>query len=157
MAKTPPREVLGRLAAARPLDELAQFLRAQGVAQGSGLWGSSVAAVATILRQRLGRPLLLVCGHIDEADDLADDVELFSSARPEVLPALELSGALGHQSEEQVANRMQLVARLAGSEKRVEPVIVAPIQALMQPVPSRSQLADLIREVRSGRRWSRRS
>jgi len=55
-----------------------------------------------------------------------------------VLPALELSGALGNQSEEQVANRMQLVWRLA--EKKTvpgtvsPPLIVAPIQALMQPV-----------------------
>jgi hypothetical protein len=60
MAKTPPREVLGRLAAARPLEELAEHLRAQGVAQGSGLWGSSVAAVATILRQLIFIPMLLV-------------------------------------------------------------------------------------------------
>src|SRR3954467_324925 len=122
MAKDPTREFLGRLAAARPIVELAKTLRAGGAAQGSGLWGSSVAAVTSVLQRELGRPVLLVCGHIDEADDLADDVELFLGRRPEVVPALELSGALGGQSEELVANRMQLVWRLAegGSGVRVE-------------------------------------
>lgn len=131
-------------------------MRAQGAATASGLWGSSVAAVSTILRRALNRPLLVVCGHIDESDDLADDIELFSGRRPEVLPALELSGAMGGQSEEQVANRMQLVFRLARPAAPVsvtdtgKPVIVAPVQALMQPVPSKSQLEQLVRELRPG-------
>src|SRR5712671_4923066 len=113
MAKDPTRELLGRLAAARPMVELAAALRAGDAAAASGLWGSSVAAVTAVLQKELARPVVLICGHIDEADDLADDVELFLGRRPDVLPALELSGALGNQSEEQVANRMQLVWRLA--------------------------------------------
>jgi transcription-repair coupling factor (superfamily II helicase) len=154
MAKEPPREHLARLAAARPMVELAEILRTSDAAAASGLWGSSVAAVTAIMQKQLGRPVVLVCGHIDEADDLADDVELFLGRRPEVLPALELSGALGNQSEEQVANRMQLVWRLAekktGTGTVLPPLIVAPIQALMQPVPSRKQLAQLVRELAKG-------
>jgi transcription-repair coupling factor (superfamily II helicase) len=111
-----------------------------------------VAAVTSVLRRELSRPVLLVCGHIDEADDLADDIELFLGRRPDVLPALELSGALGHQSEEQVANRLQLVTRLANApvNEVTGPLIVAPIQALMQPVPSKKQLSELVRELRPG-------
>src|SRR3954452_14052455 len=152
MAKTPTREPLGRLAAARPLIELATLLRSRNAATASGLWGSSVGAVTSVLQRELKRPVLLVCGHIDESDDLADDIELFLGRRPEVLPALELSGALGHQSEEQVANRMQLVFRLAGSRvaEATPPLIVAPVQALMQPVPSKKQLQYLVRDVRAG-------
>ncbi len=112
MKPSPTRDLLGRLAAARPLVELVSMLREKHAATAAGLWGSSVAAVTAILQRELGRPVLLVCGHIDEADDLADDFHLFAGARPDVLPALELSGALGHQSEEQVANRMQLITRL---------------------------------------------
>ena len=136
MAKTPTRDPLGRLAPARPLVELTEILRTKSAATASGLWGSSVGAVTSVLQRALGRPVLVVCGHIDEADDLADDIELFLGRRPEVLPALELSGALGGQSEEQVANRMQLVFRLAekGGAKTSgtevpKPLIVAPIQA----------------------------
>src|SRR5688572_29457685 len=160
MPKSPPTaDLIGRLAAARPLALLASALREKGdrgVASASGLWGSSVAAVTSVLQRELSRPVLLVCGHIDEADDLADDVELFLGRRPDVLPALELSGALGGASEEQVANRLQLVTRLAeGQAARAEPrppspLVVAPIQALMQPVPSRKQLSELVRELRAG-------
>src|SRR5438270_4633945 len=110
---TPPPEAARRLVAARPLIQLAHTLRDRGVATASGLWGSSVAAVIAAIESELGRPIVLVCGHLDEADDLADDIELFLSRRPDVLPALELSGSLGHLSEEQVSNRMQLIARFS--------------------------------------------
>jgi len=82
---------IGRLAHARALKELTQSLRENRAATASGLWGSSVAAVTAALEGELKRPILLVCGHIDEADDLADDLELFHHRRPDVLPALELS------------------------------------------------------------------
>ncbi|HSI36531.1 MAG: transcription-repair coupling factor [Phycisphaerae bacterium] len=160
---TPTRESLGRLAAARPVVELATAIEKHGAATASGLWGSSVGAVAATLHSSMRRPVLLVCGHIDESDDIADDIELFLGARPDVLPALELSGALGSASEEQVANRMQLVARLAGMDEdhsrdpaakatapKDLPFIVAPVQALMQPVPSKNQLDQLIRTIRKG-------
>ena len=55
----------------------------------SGLWGYSITAATAAIAHGTGRPILLVCGHIDEADDLADDVELFAGERPEVLVALE--------------------------------------------------------------------
>src|SRR6266851_10112819 len=115
-AKTTP-DALGRLAAARPLRELARSLAQNGAATASGLWGSSIAAVTAALEAELHRPILVVCGHIDEADDLADDMELFHGRRPEVVPALELGGTLGRVSEELVANRMQLIARLLQASK----------------------------------------
>src|SRR5258706_14448168 len=109
MEKDPTRESLERLAAARQMVELAAALRAGDAAAASGLWGSSVAAVTAGLQKELARPVVLVCGHIDEADDLADDVELFVGRRAGVLPALGLSGGLGDQSEGQGGHRMQLV------------------------------------------------
>ncbi|CAA9376777.1 MAG: Transcription-repair coupling factor, partial [uncultured Phycisphaerae bacterium] len=97
----------------------------------------------------LKRPILLVCGHLDEADDLADDVELFTGTRPDGVPALELGGGLGRMSEEQVSNRLQLLARYAGGIPQ-DQVIVAPVQALMQSVPSKDQLKHLIRTLKPG-------
>jgi transcription-repair coupling factor (superfamily II helicase) len=142
-------EALGRLVAARPLKELASTLAKTRAATASGLWGSSVAAVIGALRKELGQPIVLVCGHLDEADDLADDIELFVGRRPDVLPALELSGTLGRLSEEQVSNRLQLIARFAAGVPR-DSMLVAPIQALMQSVPSRQQLDILIRGLKPG-------
>src|SRR5688572_8957576 len=109
MTSSPPPEAIGRLAAARELKELANTLASSGAATASGLWGSSVAAVVAAVERELKRPIALVCGHIDEADDLADDVELFTGTRPQVVPTLELGGTLGQLSEEQVSNRLRLL------------------------------------------------
>jgi transcription-repair coupling factor (superfamily II helicase) len=147
MSSTLP-DLLGRLVAAPELKSLAHALRDRGAVTASGLWGSSVAAVVASVRCGLDRPVLLVCGHLDEADDLADDVELFTGARPDVLPALELTGGLGHVSEELVVNRFKLVCNL--HDKRSRPVLVAPIQSLMQSVPAPEQLKHLVRTLRVG-------
>src|SRR4051812_45589762 len=141
---------IGRLAHARALKELAVSLRENRAATASGLWGSSVAAVTAAIEGELHRPILLICGHIDEADDLADDLELFHKRRPDILPALELSGSLGQVSEEQASNRLQLLARLATTKPAKPPLIVAPIQSLMQSVPSLDQLNQLLWTIRTG-------
>jgi transcription-repair coupling factor (superfamily II helicase) len=144
-----PPEALGRLVAARELRALTETLAQTGAATASGLWGSSVAAVVAAVESHLKRPVMLVCGHLDEADDLADDIELFLRRRPDVLPALELGGSLGQLSEEQVSNRMRLISRYAG-EQVERPLLIAPIQALMQSVPSKDQLEHLIRTLKPG-------
>src|SRR5947209_3362848 len=114
-AKLTTPDSIGRLVAARPLRALAHDLAKSGAATASGLWGSSVAAVTAAVEAELRRPVLVVCGHIDEADDLADDMELFHGRRPEVVPALEIGGSLGKVSEEQVAARLQLIGRLVAA------------------------------------------
>jgi transcription-repair coupling factor (superfamily II helicase) len=142
-----------RLVAARELQALSEILRDVGAATASGLWGSGVAAVVGGVEANLHRPILLICGHLDEADDLADDIELFTKRRPDVLPALEMGGTLGRLSEELVSNRMRLIATLSreAKEKPKTPrLIVAPIQALMQAVPSRDQLQHLLRTLKAG-------
>ena len=142
-------EAIGRLVAARPLKELAQSLAENRAATASGLWGSSVAAVVAGVEKALARPIVLICGHLDEADDLADDLELFVGRRPEVLPALELGGSLGRLSEEQVSNRLQLIARYANGVP-ADSMLVAPVQALMQSVPARDELKHLLLTLKPG-------
>ncbi|MDB5356184.1 MAG: transcription-repair coupling factor Mfd [Phycisphaerales bacterium] len=149
MAGTTTPESIGRLVNARPLKELARHLASVGTATASGLWGSSVAAIVAGIEKELHRPVVVVCGHLDEADDLADDIELFAGRRPDVLPALELGGSLGHLSEEQVVNRFGLVARYAAGAP-ADTLLVAPIQALMQPAPSREQIAQLMLNLKPG-------
>ena len=150
MAKpTTGATAVGRLLAAQPLRDLAQQLADAPAASVSGLWGSSVAAVLASLRRELNRPVVLICGHLDEADDLADDLQLFHGGdRPEVLPALELAGSLGRMSEEQVSNRLQMVARFANGGQG--DLLVAAVPALMQAVPSKDALKHVIRTVKQG-------
>jgi transcription-repair coupling factor (superfamily II helicase) len=145
----PTPATIGRLVAARPLKDLARLLADTGAATASGLWGSSVSAVVAAVQAELKRPVVVVCGHLDEADDLADDIELFTGRRPDALPALELGGGLGRMSEEQVSNRLQLLARYAAGVPG-DSVLVAPIQSLMQSVPGRKQLEQLIRTIKTG-------
>jgi transcription-repair coupling factor (superfamily II helicase) len=149
MTSPTPPDAIGRLVAARPLVDLARILAEHGAATASGLWGSSVAAVVAAIRAELKRPVLLVCGHLDESDDLADDIELFTGVRPDSVPALELGGSMGRVSEEQVSSRLQLLARYAGGIGS-DQVIVSPVQALMQAVPSKDQLKHLIRTLKPG-------
>jgi transcription-repair coupling factor (superfamily II helicase) len=144
---TPP-DAVGRLAAAPELRALARDLSASNALCAAGLWGSSVAAVLAAIEAELHRPILLICGHLDEADDLADDLELFTSQRPMVVPALELAGSMGRVSEEQVSNRLRMVSRLAGGES--PPAMVASIQSLMQSVASRQQLSQLMWTLKKG-------
>ena len=119
----------------------------------SNLWGSSVAGAVAGMARETGRGVVVVCGHLDEADDLADDLELFSGRRPEILPALELAGSLGKVSEEQVSNRLRLIARLSVRRRSAaEPAVlmVRRFRRLMQSVPSRVQLGELILRIVAG-------
>src|SRR3954451_661135 len=149
MASPTPPAVVGRLVAARAIKDLAKEMVRANAATASGLWGSSVSAVVAGLRAELRRPVVLICGHLDEAYDLADDVELFAGQRPDVLPALELAGSLGRYSDEQVSNRLQPIARLAACVP-CEQTFVPLVQSLMQPVPSLKQLHQLIRTINPG-------
>ena len=148
MASTTPQSAVGRLLAARAFKDLAKILKSGPAASVSGLWGSSVAATIAALSADLHRPITLVCGHLDEADDLLDDLQLFTGKEADVMAALELSGTLGRVSEELVANRLQMVARYAAGGQAE--LLIAPIQALMQPVPAKSQLEHIIRIVKVG-------
>jgi transcription-repair coupling factor (superfamily II helicase) len=145
------RESIGRLLADAELVALARACREHKAVAASGLWGSSVATVAAAVRAQTGRPVVLVCGHLDESDDLADDLELFSGNRPAVLPAVETSSGLGRASEEQVADRLRLVIRCANAKSaQDQPDVVAPIHALMQSVPTRDELKHLAKTLATG-------
>ena len=144
-----PSDAVRALMDSEPLRRLSGAVDDNAAVLASGLWGSSVAAAAAAVGRHTGRPVLLVCGHVDEADDLADDVELFAGERPEVLVALETAGGLGQASEELVADRLRLLGRLAAKGK-TPPYLVAPIQALMQAVPEPSELKHLTRTFHAG-------
>ena len=112
----------------------------QGVVSADGLWGSFARILAATLAAELRRPLLYVAAHLDQADEAIDDIELFCGQTPELLSAFETATGEGAAADEIAAERLRLCARLAGGEAGT-PVVVAPVQALMQAVPSREALA----------------
>ncbi|MFT3787593.1 MAG: transcription-repair coupling factor [Tepidisphaeraceae bacterium] len=143
-------ESIGRLLADPELVALARACKTSKSIAASGLWGSSVAAVAAAVRAETGRPVVIVCGHLDESEDLADDVELFSGERPAVLPAVEMSGGLGRASEEQVADRLRLVVRVTRAKRGQQPDVIVPVQALMQAVPTKDEQHHLCKTLAIG-------
>ena len=146
---TPQPTSVRRLAAARALQSVCDTVASSRSLSVFGLWGSSLSVVTAALDTRLHRPILVICGHVDEADDIADDMELFHGRRPEALSPLEIGSTMGKFSEEQVANRIQLLATMM--RPAPEPrLVVAPIQSLMQAVPSPKQLSQLQLTLRPG-------
>jgi transcription-repair coupling factor (superfamily II helicase) len=136
------------------LTELARLLsRGNDPVAAEGLWGSAAPILAGIAAERLGRPLLLVTAHADEADDLRDDVETALGVAPDLLPPLESLQSDPVGPDELAGERLRLCLSLL-SESHGDParVIVAPVLALMQPVPTAAAIAAQSRSVTVGQR-----
>lgn len=130
-----------------------------------GLWGSSAPMAMAYAASACERTFLYITAHLEEADDARDDMELFLGRPCELLPAWEALPGEGAGSTEIQAERLRLCAQLVSggleparprhdgsmSQKDDRPaqaearglqgnspaqIIVAPIQALMQPVPA---------------------
>ena len=122
----------------------------------SGVWGSSAALAAAAMGRLAGKTILFVTSHLDDADDVADDVEIFTGQAAELFPAWEVDVGMDHVNDEVAGERLRLcniLAEALGSPKtggkppRESPqcagpaFIVAPVMALLQPVPSPRALA----------------
>ncbi len=151
--------------ASDPLIErlIAGIAAGKGVVHASGAWGSSAPMLAALVAASHPRTHLYVTAHLDEADNARDDLELFWGSPCELFPAWEtLPGegpACGEVEAERLrqcvqlarrraearpedserrglASRISQAQRLTSDERGRSTIIVAPIQALMQPVPS---------------------
>ncbi|MBK7405465.1 MAG: transcription-repair coupling factor [Phycisphaerales bacterium] len=123
----------------------------------TGAVGSSTALLAGLLASRLGRPVVLVVAHVDEADDTLE--ELQGLAMPALrLPALEvLPGETDVALDlfaERIAVQREMLAMGESRDAGPAPVVIAPIQALMQGVPRPERLGALARTIRARDRAS---
>ncbi len=115
-----------------------------------GAWGSAGPLAASALALHAPGTLVIVLAHVGDVDDFRDDVATFSGFNPEVFPALdrlprESASASG---DEVFGRRVRIIKRLSG----VLPpkVIVTPLQAMMQPVPTPAALARTSRTIKVG-------
>ena len=156
------------------VEELTRRLAtARGAVAAEGLWGSSAPILAALVAERLNRPLLLVAGHSDDADDYRDDIETVLGVAPDLLPQLDEMSDADDAANELAGERLRLclshvgtweggnvrtatppTARAVADRSRVPTIprshVVAPILALMQPVPSAETLAASSRDVQVG-------
>ncbi len=118
------------------------------VARGSA--GSSTAFLTAALARHLDGPILLVVAHLDEAEETYEELLGPAAAKRDDapldvvrLPALEILPGETGVAGDLLAERIGIVRRLvhARSGQQAMPnVIIAPVQALMQPVPPTESL-----------------
>ncbi len=131
----------------------------RGAVKVEGTWGSFARLLAAHVAKTAGRLVLYVCPHIDDADRAVDDLRTFEAGRVELLPAWEGEEELADATDETRAERLRLVSLVSslvahrasreGHEsvtraERPAPsdvIIVAPVQALCQPVAPPAALA----------------
>ncbi|NJL30779.1 MAG: hypothetical protein HC898_03635 [Phycisphaerales bacterium] len=127
---------------------------------------------AGALAVQTGKPVLLVVAHLDEADDAYEDLALLEQAgytlQRDRLSALEVLPGETHASLELLAERLAVVerlvkrdvpARLSSGSNTVKSefrnptseILIAPIQALMQPVPLPDALGDFSIVLETGK------
>jgi transcription-repair coupling factor (superfamily II helicase) len=113
-----------------------------------GAWGSAGPLVTAALGLHAPQTLLIVLAHVGDVDDFRDDVATFAGAAPEVFPAWDRLPRETTAADEVFGKRLRVVKALRGpSPPRF---IVAPFQALLQPVPAADVLARSSRIVRVG-------
>ena len=123
----------------RHLAAAAGRLKAGTTVRIGGVWGSAAPLVAAALGRLSGRCVLLLVGNIDTADDAADDIEVFTHAPVQRFPAWEVDLGTDHLNEEITGERLRVCNLLAEPpDERDEGAdfLVAPVMALLQPVPS---------------------
>mgnify|MGYP000602936321 CR=1 FL=1 len=118
----------------------------RAVARGSQ--GSSTAFLAGAVSRTLARPVLLVVAHLDEADETLDEL-LGAGLAAARFPALEVLPGESQASLDLFAERLGLLRALPDSPPQA---LVAPIQALMQPVPVPAALSTLSTTLRRAQR-----
>ncbi len=120
-------------------------------AKAGGLYGSAgtVFLLATSLRSK--GPLLVITPHLDEAEQIFQEVR---SVLPEgvlAFPAWEsLPGEESRPDPEIFSERLQTVWRLGQGERGGTSMVVAAIQSLLQPLPSPTMIENNLLELAAG-------
>ncbi len=130
------REIISRLEKA-----------ADGVAvRVEGTWGSFAPALVGYISEKVGRPILYIRPHIDDADKAADDLNTFTGRKIETFGAWEGAEDLVDATDEIRAQRLMLVTRISSLVGRLSTydirhttdeklIIPASVQSICQPVP----------------------
>ena len=109
-----------------------------GVVNVEGTWGSFGPMLVATISEKLGRPILYVRPHIDDADKAADDLQTFTGQQIEAFGAWEGEEDLADATDEIRAQRLMLVSRISSLVSRStegEFIVPASVQSLCQPVP----------------------
>src|SRR4051794_12058749 len=113
-----------------------------------GAWGSAGPLATAALGLHAPKTLVVVLAHVGDVDDFRDDVATFAGVVPEVLPAWDRLPREAATGDEVSGRRLRVIKRLG--EALPPRFVVAPLQAILQPVPTRAALARTSRTLRVG-------
>ncbi len=98
-----------------------------------GTWGSFAPMLTAEISKALGRPILYIAPHIDDADNAADDITVFLKRTCRNLPAWEAQPEFADATDEIGTERLKLAMEAEQIDDNA--VISASVLALCQPVP----------------------
>jgi transcription-repair coupling factor (superfamily II helicase) len=151
-------DLIDTIARAAPVAAIAEAAAAGRHIVATGAIGSSTSLTAAAVARSTGRPVVLVVAHLDESDEILDELASAGAAAVR-LAGLEVLPGETNVSVELFAERLAAVravialsgAAAAGSGGvSGAPVIICSIQALMQAVPAPSILDQLSIVLRRG-------
>lgn len=147
-----PVDLLAKSGAVHRLSSLIERTRRVIVRGGAG---SSTSLLTGALSRTSKRTVLLVTAHVDDADNAEDELRGFGVASAR-FPALEVLPGESSASVDLLAQRLSVIELLrawsSGNDTAAERgrVVIAPIQALMQSVPSQNRLSSAMLTLRKG-------
>ncbi|MEM9165947.1 MAG: transcription-repair coupling factor [Planctomycetota bacterium] len=142
---------LSTLRASTALRQIADALASGDATVVHGSVGSSTVTLASLLAHSLGRPVVLVMAHLDEAVTAVDELAALGTEAIH-LPALEVLPGETDVAADLLAERVAAARAIGSIRAGSAPVIIATIHALMQSVPKPSQLESLLRRFAPGDR-----
>jgi transcription-repair coupling factor (superfamily II helicase) len=113
-----------------------------------GAWGSSSALAAAALGLHAPATVLVVIAHPRDIDGWTEDIAGFAGVRPVVFPAWDALPGDSTVIDEVAGQRLRILKQLENDSP--PRFVVTNIQALIQPVPDRAQLARRRRRLRAG-------
>ncbi|NOX97989.1 MAG: transcription-repair coupling factor [Nitrospirae bacterium] len=127
----------------------------------NGLWGSSRSYLAASLRRRFPLPSLFIVSTIEEAEKTEDELKAISGDEIYLFPAREtLPGEDIAPHPDIVSDRLQVLERLLSynlkpSTLNFKPLVVAPLQALLNGVVSPAVLRSRLLRLTVGQTMNR--
>ena len=127
--------------------EVLEALSRNRAATIDGAWNSSASLAAASLATHCTQTLLVVIAHPRDLDGWTDDLVSFTGQRPVVFPAWDSMPTAETVLDEVAGQRLRVLKAL---EAQPPSVILTTIQALLQPVPGKKQLASQRRLLKRG-------
>jgi len=115
--------------------EAVKVARSGDVINVSGNWGSFAPALVGCIAQNIRKPVLYICPHIDDADNVSDDLNVFFDGQVEVFKAWENQDEFIDASDEISSERLRILLKVRSPQKQPF-ILCTPIQAICQPVVS---------------------